>query len=281
MIPSEWTPRVPIRRIHWHWNAGAYVPNATDLRAYHLLTTGEGEFVRGIPSIAANSGTLKPGYSAHTLNANTDAISVALCCMGGARERPLDLGRWPMLERQVEALCLLTRVLSERYEIPISRSTTLSHAEVESTLGVPQRAKWDFTILPFRPDLVGAHAVGDWIRAQIGGVVVTEPQPVTSNPNAPVPAGAIATVRPALLNARRAPGGEIVGTIPRGTSLEVVGHDGAWLRVETPAGFTVWVHGDHVDIVDGPPPHAPTTPSPARRIASDLRRLAAEIEALA
>src|SRR5690606_24142627 len=59
---------------------------------------------------------------------------------------------------------------------PVTRKTMLSHAEVQGTLGIAQRQKWDFTRLPFNDSLRGAHAIGDWMRSRIGVEDVQQPQ---------------------------------------------------------------------------------------------------------
>ncbi|APH71472.1 peptidoglycan recognition protein family protein [Aquibium oceanicum] len=90
VIPGAWLPAVPMNRIHGHWTAGGHKANETDRKAYHFLVEGDGNIVRGIPSISANSGSLKDRYSAHTLNANTDSINISMRVMAGAVESPFD-----------------------------------------------------------------------------------------------------------------------------------------------------------------------------------------------
>jgi hypothetical protein len=56
--------------------------------------------------------------------------------------------------------------------------TVLTHAEVQPTLGVKQRGKWDITRLSFKPDLVGAIPVGNYIRetvAMLSGLPLDKP----------------------------------------------------------------------------------------------------------
>lgn len=286
MIPNEWMPAVPMVRIHWHWTAGNLVPSDGDRRAYHFLIDGSGAVVRGVPSIAANSGALKAGYAAHTRAANTGAIGVAVCGMAGAVESPFNAGRAPINAEQIETLIAVSRVLGQRYRIPVSRRTMLSHAEVQPTLGIAQSGKWDFTRLPSLPDLRGAHAIGDYLRARIGETVpMTEPAPpLPPQPAAPlpVPAGAKGVVNaPSTLNVRREPNvnSERIGGLPNGTRIEIIGAQAPWLQMRSPAGHVGWVHGTYVDIVDGPPATEPTTPSPLRAAAQRLRDLADELEA--
>lgn len=149
----------------------------TDREAYHFLIEGDGGVVRGRPSIALNSGRVKSGYAAHTLNCNSGSIGVSLCCMAGAQERPFNAGHYPMTRTQWEALVLVVAELCKHYRIKITPRTVLSHAEVESNLGVEQRGKWDFTRLPFEPGTVGARACGDRLRQQVAAAMGTLPEP--------------------------------------------------------------------------------------------------------
>ncbi|MGH1356615.1 MAG: peptidoglycan recognition protein family protein [Thalassovita sp.] len=82
------------------------------------------------------------------LNANTGAIGLSLDCMAGAQEWPFDASKHPMTRAQVEALAATTARLCKQYDIPVSRWSTLSHAEIQPTLGIRQRFKWDITWLP-------------------------------------------------------------------------------------------------------------------------------------
>lgn len=273
MLNTSWLPRVTMRRIHWHWTAGGHYPNQTDLNAYHLLVDVDGKWHLGRASIALNSGGIKPGYAAHTLNANSDAIGVAICGMGGATEIPFNPGKWPIRPIQVDTLVAGCRQLGEFYDIPVTRKTMLSHAEVQSTLGIAQRNKWDFTRMPDDvTTLRGAHAIGDWIRGRIAGAVV----PVVADP---IPTGATGRVTASSLIARNAPNGTRVGSLPRDTIVGVDAEQGEWLNVTTPAGFTVWVSREHIEIIDGPRPIEPTKPDTRRAAIVEIRKQLDALEA--
>lgn len=169
VVPATWLPRVTMSRIHFHWTGGAYTASANDRSHYHVLVDGSASLVRGTPSIALNVAPVKPGYAAHTLNANGDAIAVSVCCMGGkdVSESPFRAGAYPMKRAQFDMMARAGADLCRFYDIPVGPKTTLSHAEVGANLGIPQRGKWDFTRLPFEPSLVGAKACGDALRAAI------------------------------------------------------------------------------------------------------------------
>jgi N-acetyl-anhydromuramyl-L-alanine amidase AmpD len=126
----------------------------------------DGLVVQGDHTPEANLST-KTAYAAHTRRLNTGSIGVAMCGMFGAKESPFDPGKYPITRVQYEATARLCAVLCRRYGIPVTRETVLSHAEVEGTLGVKQRGKWDVTRLPWFDALKGAREVGDHFRALV------------------------------------------------------------------------------------------------------------------
>ncbi|WP_020178096.1 N-acetylmuramoyl-L-alanine amidase [Methylopila sp. M107] len=171
-VPMDWTPAATMKRIIVHWTAGAHRASAVDKSHYHLLIEGDGSLVRGKPSIDLNAATgVKPGYAAHTLNCNTGSIGVSLCCMAGAIESPFHAGVAPMTREQWDELPLVLADLCRRYRIPVGASTVLSHAEVQSTLKIAQRGKWDIARLAFDPGVVGAKAIGDLIRKRTAALL--------------------------------------------------------------------------------------------------------------
>lgn len=291
IIPKHALPNVPMKRIHGHWTAGGYIPNEDyDRKAYHFIigwVNGKATLVLGKPTIDKNSGSLKDGYSAHTKDANTDAISVSIACMGGATESPFNPGKYPMLLEQFQLFCQVMAELSIAYTIPVTRKTILTHAEVQPTLGIAQRQKWDFTRLPWRDDLRGAIPVGDYMRETIslylrdaGEIKMDGNTPVNPTPvGEPIPDGALVEVTASALNFRASPNGDVTSTLPRGVRVRVLAVQGTWLNVETPMGYRGWVSRDHVVVVDGPPATAPTTPDKNRQLISDIRKLLDDYEA--
>lgn len=266
-----------MKRIILHWTAGGWVPNSSDLRAYHFVIDREGKVHTGVP-VANNKAPLKSGYAAHTLNCNTDSIGVSLACMAGAVESPFNSGKYPMTRVQFDSMIDFVRDLADQYSIPVSPQTVLSHAEVQGNLGITQRGKWDYTRLPFDPGIRGARAIGDHIRS-----LIKDHKELDLVPDIPVPAGATGVVSVGLLNTRRSPNGEVRGEIPRGTPLEIIGRSGDWLEAYTPdgkaRGYTVWVYRPMVTITDGPPVEEPTQPNPKRLQAAQLRAIADQLEA--
>lgn len=169
-----------MRRIHLHWTGGANVPNSIDLNSYHFVIDGSGNVHNGQFPVSANERCIPGNYAAHTLNANTGAIGVSLAAMAGAVERPFQSGRYPITAAQLGALATLVASLAKTYGIPVTRQTILTHAEVQPTLGIAQRQKWDIAWLPGMAAPGDPVAVGDKLRAMITARLVA--QSVAPNP---------------------------------------------------------------------------------------------------
>lgn len=157
-----------MQRIIIHWTAGAHEPNGLDLSHYHFVIAGDGRVLTGKHPVAANRAPLTQGaYAAHTLNCNSGSIGVAFAAMRGAVERPFKAGPEPITEAQLAAMITLCQRLCREHSIPVSPETVLSHAEVQGTLGIAQRGKWDVTWLPDMAAPASARSVGDRLRASI------------------------------------------------------------------------------------------------------------------
>lgn len=157
-----------MKRIHWHWTAGAPGVNPKEADSYnYIISWPNGEVVKGVPVDRQRSPLVNGAYAAHTLNANSDAIGIAIDAMAEANERPFVKGKYPITPKQLESMIELTATLAEKYGIPVSRKTTLSHAEVETTLGIKQRAKWDIMWIPGMMEPGSAISVGDVMRGMV------------------------------------------------------------------------------------------------------------------
>lgn len=165
IVPADWMPAAKMQRIIVHWTAGAHKASGLDRSHYHILIEDDGRLVRGLPSIDLNQAPVRKGYAAHTLGCNSGSIGVSLCCMAGAIESPFAAGSAPMKRAQWETLPKVLAELCRRYGIAVTSKTVLSHAEVQGTLGIKQRGKWDITRLAFDPTVRGATACGDLFRS--------------------------------------------------------------------------------------------------------------------
>lgn len=163
-IPKTWMPDCKARRIICHWTAGGYLSTAHDRASYHVLIEGSGNHVRGV-NIAYNCPIVRGRYAAHTLNANNYAIGVAVCAMAGAKQSPFSAGRYPMTRGQWNALIIACADLCRRYDIPVTPRTVLGHGEVQQTLGIKQRGKWEF-VLPWEPEW-SVLQTGDELRRRV------------------------------------------------------------------------------------------------------------------
>lgn len=155
-----------LKGIVMHWTAGGPKASRLDLEHYHFVVQQDGSALPGKFKPEANIAPVSGAYAAHTLSANTGRIGVALCGMGGAIEAPFKSGTglsWP----QINAFCALIAELCRRYQIPVTRLSVLSHAEVQPTLGIRQRGKWDIAWLPGMAKPGNPIDIGDRLRGDI------------------------------------------------------------------------------------------------------------------
>lgn len=165
--PTPPRPVTGLVRIILHWTAGGGFPTAEDRKHYHLLVDRDGYAAEGNLPPSANVSTSDGEYAAHTLNCNAGSIGIAFCGMMGAIERPFSPGPSPLTHAQIDAGCELIATVAAKYGIPITPRTVLTHAEVQPTLGIAQRGKWDITWLPGMKAPGNPIEVGNQLRALI------------------------------------------------------------------------------------------------------------------
>ena len=197
-----------MERIIIHWSGGGHKANGTDRRAYHYIIEGDGNVVDGNHPPEANAHISNPKdgstYAAHTRGLNTGSIGVALAAMRGAQERPFSAGPSPITEAQLDALARLCAGLCTRYGIPVQRDTVLTHAEVQPTLKVAQRQKWDVTWLPGMSGVGDPVTIGDGLRYRITAALTRSAPPVASRPTAaPAPSGGLLSLVMSLFGGRK------------------------------------------------------------------------------
>jgi hypothetical protein len=247
VVPKSWKPKADMKRFHVHWTAGGHKANSTDKAAYHILIEGDGNLVRGDKSMAANAKGAGMKQASRTLNANTGAIGVSMCCMANAKENPFDAGKFPMTEKQWDKMIEVVAELAETYGIMVTPVTVLSHAEVWPNLNIKQKNKWDIVRCAFDSSTLGHREVGDLMRAEIAAVMDRGiPEiPVDEIPQEMKPPKyRVSGVWPSTLNFRDAPNGKRVGSLPERTVVERLGAVDAWWRVRTRQGFIGWVFSD-------------------------------------
>jgi hypothetical protein len=153
-----------LTRVHGHWTGGWHKANSSDKRAYHRLIEGDGTVLRMADPWLPRS---------HTLNANGGAVGVSMCCMVGAVERPFSWGSAPMTTKQLHAMAEEVARLCIAFDIPVSRWSVLTHAEVQPAFGIKQKWKWDINILPGMERPGDPIEVGDRIRDIIRAKIKT------------------------------------------------------------------------------------------------------------
>ncbi len=175
-LPKNAKPRAIIL----HWTVGRHKANSTDLAHYHFVVEGDGNILAGNNSILDNESTADGVYAAHCLGFNTKTIGISLCGMVGSRESPFQPGPEPIKVNQFEMAARLAAKMCLEYGLTPTRTTVLSHAEVQPNLGIMQRGKWDITRLPWNPNITGARACGDLFRDMVSSFM-RPPEPVSSH----------------------------------------------------------------------------------------------------
>lgn len=155
-----------VRGIVWHWTAGAKGFIELERESYNALFSVTGDWIDGNSTIQeqVNYDWRNGVGASHTKSMNTGWISGSVDAMVGAQESPLNWGSNPITWEGIDAMLDWTMDLCEEYDIPVSPWTTLSHAEVQQTLGIKQRWKWDYKVLPGYTKSVDARIVGDILR---------------------------------------------------------------------------------------------------------------------
>lgn len=155
-----------VRGIVWHWTAGAHGVIDLERDHYNWVFDNLGNVYDGNHSVQdqVNYDHTRGVGASHTKSMNTGWIGLSVDAMAGAIESPLNWGTNPVTWKGIDAMLDWTMDLCKEYDIPVSPWTTLSHAEVQQTLGVQQRFKWDYKVLPGYTRAEDARKVGDVLR---------------------------------------------------------------------------------------------------------------------
>ena len=171
-----------MKRVIMHWTGGSHTASSSDTNHYHWVVEGSGNVVAGKFKPEDNLDTQTP-YAAHTRRLNTGSIGVAMCSMHRAKERPLEVGAYPITKTQLDSFVEVVADLCIKYNIKVTRKTVLTHAEVQPTLGVKQSSKWDICWLPEMGTTSDPVMTGDIIRSKIIAVIEYKTnKPKTSKP---------------------------------------------------------------------------------------------------
>ena len=148
-----------LNRITIHHTAGVYIPNQTDLNAYHFLIDGDGKVHKGKYKPEDNLNCQDGVYARHCGGCNTGNIGIAICGMYSKD--------YPIKRIQIEAACKLAAELCNKYGIRITNKTVLTHAEVGKMLPHSTSAgKIDIINLPCMA-VYGMENVGNVLRNKV------------------------------------------------------------------------------------------------------------------
>jgi len=158
-----------LHAIIWHWTAGRNKPSKDDLKHYNDVFDHEGNQYDGAarPEHQANYDWRKGIGVSHTKSANTGRIGMSVAGMYNANGWPMKWGTHPITWEGIDAMLERTAMYCKKFWIPNSRWSTLSHAEVQQTLGIKQNNKWDYMVLPGDTKPRDAVVVGDILRKRM------------------------------------------------------------------------------------------------------------------
>lgn len=155
-----------MKRIIVHWTAGTYYPTEYEKLHYHFLVDKNGKIYNGKFKSEDNEICKPNKYAAHTGGGNTGSIGVALCAMAGFKTKS-NVGSFPITRKQFESCMELCANLCEKYKIPVTPQTILTHYEFG--LNHPKTTsagKIDITYLP-PYSWVSKEEIGSFIRTKV------------------------------------------------------------------------------------------------------------------
>ena len=174
----DWRPVCPegeLRSISLHWTAHDY---EAVFPAYHFCLRGVSDvMVVQTHDLRANMRDLRRNpsrpYAAHTLGRNSWSIGLAVCGMADAV--PSDFGRYPLAVAQIDALCVVARMLADAYGIPLAAIRTHAEAALEDGYfgDDGEESRWDIARLEPRAEPLEdreATRTGEALRARIAAV---------------------------------------------------------------------------------------------------------------
>ena len=155
-----------LNKICIHWTAGANKPCEVDLNAYHFLFDKDGKEYQGKYSPQDNINCYDGKYAQHCGGGNTGCIGVSCCGMFNFNLKDKTT-KYPLTQKQVEAMCSKIARLCSLYGIPVNNKTVFTHYEFGQTHQKTSSAtKIDFTYLPYLPNLQ-KERIGDYLRNKI------------------------------------------------------------------------------------------------------------------
>ncbi len=155
-----------VKRVIIHWSAGRYYPTAFEKRYYHYLIDFDGKTVKGNYSPEDNDNCKDKHYAAHTGGGNTGSVGICICAMAGFVSNST-CGDYPITRKQFEACMKLTAEICQKYNIPITEDTVMTHYEFgKKNPKTTSKGKIDIIYLPPFPWL-GKNDIGQFIRTKV------------------------------------------------------------------------------------------------------------------
>lgn len=155
-----------MKRIIIHWTAGGHYPSAYENSFYHFLVDKDGRVSQGIFKPQDNEVCKRGKYAAHTGGGNTGSIGVAMCGMGGFKNRNSQ-GNYPISKIQFEATMKLCSELAKKYDISVTPNNVMTHYEFGiKNPKTTSAGKIDIVFIPPYPWVL-KEDVGSFIRAKI------------------------------------------------------------------------------------------------------------------
>lgn len=158
-----------LHRIHWHWTAGTYEVTADTCAHYNDVHDYEGNSYDGrFPAQHQAMYDWRKGIGvSHTRGSNTGCIGQSVACMAGSSGWPVSWGKYPITWEGIDAMLERSAHYCKEFDIPVTKWSTLTHAEIEPILGIQQRGKWDIRLLPGDEKLRDPIEAGDILRKRL------------------------------------------------------------------------------------------------------------------
>ena len=158
-----------ITKICLHWTAGSNKPCRTDLTAYHFLFDSNGNEYSGIYTPEDNIDCYDGKYAKHCGGGNTGCIGLSACGMAGF-DLTKKQTKYPITQKQVEAMCFKAAELCLKYNILITENTVFTHFEFDQKK-TKKDGKTDITYLPYLPNFQ-QDRIGSYLRNKIAWYVI-------------------------------------------------------------------------------------------------------------
>lgn len=158
-----------IRGIVWHWTASTYAVNDEVCSHYNDVHDYEGNSYEGGARAEhqVNYDWRRGIGVSHTRNMNTGWIGQSVAAMAGSDGWPMRWGKYPLTWEGIDAMLERSAEYAEAFDIPVTKWTMLSHAEVQPTLNVRQENKWDYMVLPGDSRVSDPVMIGDILRKRL------------------------------------------------------------------------------------------------------------------